>query len=192
MSDIDDKPENNDEEREKIDWMFFLCLAGTLFTAVGGILLITYRFSELSVQAGMKLFTPEYGDAFGALNTLFSGLAFALLVVTLWLQMYELRQNRAEIKRTADSQKIQADAMRAEFTLNRKVKLHEIISENYNRAQAQVDKARKAVSNHRKNDDHMNDLHKQLKQSIDVLNTFKRAKDSAEKSLLEEVASEFQ
>ncbi|MDV7553073.1 putative phage abortive infection protein [Acinetobacter baumannii] len=38
-----------------------------------------------------------YGDMYGSLNTLFSGLAFATLIISLLLQMLELRETRKEL-----------------------------------------------------------------------------------------------
>ena len=63
----------------------------------------------------------QFGDMFGALNTLFSGLAFAALAYTLHLQRtelalqrQELAQTRAELAKQASSQELQANtAMRA-------------------------------------------------------------------------------
>lgn len=39
-----------------------------------------------------------FGDMFGAINSLFSGLAFALLIVALYLQKEELEETRKELK----------------------------------------------------------------------------------------------
>ena len=39
-----------------------------------------------------------FGDLFGAVNALFSGLAFAALIYTIILQREEISQNREEIK----------------------------------------------------------------------------------------------
>lgn len=41
-----------------------------------------------------------YGDSFGALNTLFSGLAFAVLIYTMMLQRKELALQREELEET--------------------------------------------------------------------------------------------
>ncbi|MEN3968661.1 hypothetical protein [Acinetobacter sp. BWR-L5] len=43
-----------------------------------------------------------FGDTYGALNTLFSGLAFAVLIITLFLQRKELHDQRLEIQRATD------------------------------------------------------------------------------------------
>lgn len=43
-----------------------------------------------------------YGDSYGSLNTLFSGLAFALLIISLHLQLKELEAQRGEISDQKD------------------------------------------------------------------------------------------
>ena len=46
-----------------------------------------------------------FGDLFGAVNALFSGLAFAGLIYTIVLQRREIEANREEIKKTNKAQK---------------------------------------------------------------------------------------
>ena len=53
----------------------------------------------------------EFGDMFGAVNALFSGLAFAGLIITLILQRQELGYQREELEQTREEMKNQ----RAEF-----------------------------------------------------------------------------
>lgn len=43
-------------------------------------------------------------DSFGAINALFSGLAFAGLIYTIFLQMKELELTRDELRKTSDAQ----------------------------------------------------------------------------------------
>ena len=38
-----------------------------------------------------------YGDSYGSLNTLFTGLAFAGLIISIFIQLLELRQTRKEL-----------------------------------------------------------------------------------------------
>lgn len=73
-----------------------------------------------------------FGDSFGAINSLFSGLAFAGIIYTillqrqeLQLQRQELKNTREELKRSADSQenteklfKSQGDIMKKTAQLN--------------------------------------------------------------------------
>lgn len=42
----------------------------------------------------------QFGDMFGAVNALFSGLAFAVLIYTIWLQRIELSLQRQELELT--------------------------------------------------------------------------------------------
>lgn len=44
----------------------------------------------------------QFGDAYGALNALYSGLAFAGIIITLFLQREELTLQRAELRATRD------------------------------------------------------------------------------------------
>lgn len=52
-----------------------------------------------------------YGDSFGALNTLFSGLAFAGIIISILLQTKELRDTRKEFTAQRKQFEKQADAM---------------------------------------------------------------------------------
>jgi len=55
----------------------------------------------------------QWGESFGGLNTLFSGLAFVLLIATLLLQSEELRLQRGELKMTREQLERAADAQSA-------------------------------------------------------------------------------
>ncbi len=56
-----------------------------------------------------------FGDTFGFINSLFSGLAFAGVIFTIILQNRELAEQRRELKRTADAQ------IRSQKALNEQV-----------------------------------------------------------------------
>ena len=45
----------------------------------------------------------EFGDVYGSINALYSGLAFAALIATVVLQRRELHQNTAELKNSAEA-----------------------------------------------------------------------------------------
>jgi len=82
-------------------------------------ILLLYVFPDLSKSG-------PFGDSFGVLNTLFSGLAFVGVIIAIFMQKEELRLQREEVKmqriettRLADTQEkstqifaIQAEAMR--------------------------------------------------------------------------------
>ena len=48
----------------------------------------------------------QFGDMFGAANTLFSGLAFAGIIYTIWLQRTELKLQRIELRDTKEELKL--------------------------------------------------------------------------------------
>ena len=52
-----------------------------------------------------------FGDSFGALNTLFSGLAFTGIIVSIFLQSKELSETRSEIKAQGAQFQLQTEAL---------------------------------------------------------------------------------
>lgn len=72
-----------------------LIIAGVLsalFVGVGVVAMLASTASDTTWSLWGSV-----GESFGALNTVFSGLALAALVVTFWLQFKELRSQRAEL-----------------------------------------------------------------------------------------------
>ena len=66
----------------------------------------------------------EFGDMFGAVNTLFSGLAFLGVIITVWMQSEELRlqrkeleSTRAELERSASAQEKTLEIMKRDMQL---------------------------------------------------------------------------
>ncbi|MDC5208348.1 hypothetical protein OHW43_11795 [Acinetobacter baumannii] len=55
------------------------------------------EIEESSYYSALGNTYGTYGDMYGSLNTLFSGLAFATLIISLLLQMLELRETRKEL-----------------------------------------------------------------------------------------------
>lgn len=75
----------------------------------------------------------QFGDMFGAVNALFSGLAFAGLIITLILQREELSLQRDELKQTRKEFKEQNKTMkrqRFENTFFNLMSLHQNITDN--------------------------------------------------------------
>lgn len=89
-------------------------------------LFIFLLIGVIIIWAASALFTMNYldqwadrgtfGDLFGAVNALFSGLAFAALIYTIVLQRDEIKENRAEIilnrKELAKASKLQEKAQK--------------------------------------------------------------------------------
>jgi len=75
----------------------------------------------------------EFGDMYGALNTLFSGLAFSGVIVSIFLQSAELRATRAEMKAQVVQFEHQTKAMQRqvfESSFFSMMDLHNTISSN--------------------------------------------------------------
>lgn len=78
------------------------------------ILFVCILFAYLFIQFVSKENVGVYGDMFGGLNTLFSGLAFAGIIYTISLQKRELRLQREELKATRGEFKIQNETLRTQ------------------------------------------------------------------------------
>ena len=78
---------------DRVTWSLFL-KAALLVTAIwAASALVLY----LTVQDFSK--SGTFGDSFGVLNTLFSGLAFAGIIVTIKMQNDEMREQRKELQK---------------------------------------------------------------------------------------------
>lgn len=73
-------------------------------------LLITTQFDTWADRG-------TFGDMFGAVNTLFSGLAFAGVIYAIFLQGKELELQREELKMTRDELAKSADAQNAQVEM---------------------------------------------------------------------------
>ena len=75
-----------------IAWLFVVFLIVLLIW--GGSYLIICSYIEGWPERG------QFGDLFGAVNALFSGLAFAGLIITIWLQRRDLQYQREALEQT--------------------------------------------------------------------------------------------
>ena len=101
-------------------WRLFIGLSAlvTLAWVAYGAALLFLPYFTTDQQRGL------FGDMFGALNTLFSGLAFAgviyavhLQTLELALQRQELEQTRDELRRSSDAQEQTSRALRQQLFL---------------------------------------------------------------------------
>lgn len=86
-----------------------------------------------------------FGDSFGAINSLFSGLALAGIIYTillqrkeLQLQRLELKETRNELKRSADAQESSQDALNKQINamlLSAKLSALNTLVENYSHSE---------------------------------------------------------
>lgn len=83
--------------RMKRDWVYIIVavivVLLVLLVWVGSFLLICYYLKDWTERG-------QFGDLFGAVNALFSGLAFAGLIMTIWLQRRDLQYQRESIEQT--------------------------------------------------------------------------------------------
>lgn len=96
------KEEKNINEEDKLGGLFTL-LIGVFVIWLISILIIPYIYSELTDRA-------SFGDSFGLINSLFSGLAFAGIIYTILLQRKELSLQRKELQETREELKRSATA----------------------------------------------------------------------------------
>lgn len=111
------------EERAISRWAYIWTFGGVVVLWLFGFEYARCRAPEVTAGSGMTD-TPleraaQYGDSFGAVNALFSGLAFAGVIVTILLQTQELGLQRNELKASVDAQKESATALREQGELLR-------------------------------------------------------------------------
>jgi uncharacterized membrane protein len=87
MSEVSENKEDN-----KLNNLYWLLAAVTAIWLVS-IFIIPFFYSELTKRG-------SFGDSFGVINSLFSGLAFAGIIYTILLQRKELKLQREELELT--------------------------------------------------------------------------------------------
>lgn len=94
------------ENTRSTHWLIFLGIA-----AVVVLVWASYPYwVSLKFPSNDWAVRGQFGDSFGALNTLFSGMAFAALVVAVILQTKELSLQRQELQETREELRRSADA----------------------------------------------------------------------------------
>lgn len=96
------------EEQEKHPWLFALGGLVALLIILG--VIFAYGF-WITDRYGHPPNRGAFGDMFGTVNTLFSGLAFVGIIYTILLQRQELRLQRQELKRARIEYKRTAKAL---------------------------------------------------------------------------------
>lgn len=104
-----------DNRTKYIRYFGVLCLL-MLVLAILYFLFVKQCFPHSAEERG------QFGDSFGALTAFLSGLSFAGVIVTIWMQADELRETRKEMQLQRLAQENQADATRKQN------ELHEVAS----------------------------------------------------------------
>lgn len=89
-----------------------LLIGGVIFTVLlyaGVLIFLTWPINELSINN-----SGVFGDSFGPLTSLFSGLAFAGLIITIVMQREELALQRQELNLTREELNGQKQEMQAQ------------------------------------------------------------------------------
>lgn len=71
-----------------------------------------------------------FGDSFGALNTLFSGLAFTGIIISIFLQSQELNETRKDINRQTKEFESQTDALKKQVFENTFFQMLTVLKDN--------------------------------------------------------------
>jgi hypothetical protein len=106
---------NNTNTIDEKDTNFIVVSIAISFTIIGIWLLAYYKLKDLSQSD-----RGTFGDMFGSVNALFSGLALAGIILTILLQRKELSLQRQELRDTREELKRSANAQeKSEKALNR-------------------------------------------------------------------------
>jgi hypothetical protein len=124
MMTSDDKRAPTDKSPRGL-WLFAAVCCVVLVQVVYGILVFRW-FPQMDGRG-------QFGDLFGGVNALFTGLAFAGVIYTILLQRWdlevqreELRLNTAELRRSAEAQTQQESRLKEAAELSAKATLVEI------------------------------------------------------------------
>ena len=84
-----------------------------IFAGAGAVVTILWLISWALItrQLGNPMNPGPFGDMFGAVNSLFSGLAFAGIIVAILMQRQELKLQREELARSTKAQEAQERAL---------------------------------------------------------------------------------
>ena len=97
-------------EDDKVGIFIWAIVLVTIVQIVGGVVLF-FVFDDWNNRAA-------FGDMFGFLGSFFTGLAFAAVIYSLFLQRKELKLTQAEFKKSVKAQTEQADSLRETALLN--------------------------------------------------------------------------
>lgn len=80
-----------------LSWLLIGGVICTVIIYAGALIALTWPISEISISK-----SGVFGDSFGLLTSLFSGLAFAGLIITIVMQRDELALQRQELNLTRE------------------------------------------------------------------------------------------
>jgi hypothetical protein len=95
-----------DKKKKEINWLKWISIIASLLIITAWICTY-YQLKDLDPNV-----RGTFGDMFGSINALFSGLALAGIIITILLQQKELRLQRQELSETRQEFKIQNETLR--------------------------------------------------------------------------------
>ncbi len=104
---------NNNEKSYFNDFLYICSLM---------VLISVLYFIGVEITHSSNESRGTFGDLFGGLNTIFSGFAFAGVLITILMQMRELKETRQELKKSAEAQE------KSQMALNEQLKSMELTS----------------------------------------------------------------
>jgi len=96
------------DEKESKPWKWFV-IAAVAITGITALWLLSWAL--ITYRLGNPEMPGPFGDMFGAVNALFSGLAFAGVIVAILMQQEELKIQRKELTQSRYAQEGQAKAL---------------------------------------------------------------------------------
>lgn len=124
---------NEKKENRSIGWKEFVIIGVLIFI----IWFFSYYLIKVKVPLNLR---GQFGDTFGAINSLFSALAFAGVLITIIIQRIELKlqreelgmqreemkNSRVELKRSASAQQLQSELQALNTLIEYQIHLNEI------------------------------------------------------------------
>ena len=95
------------DDSEKIGWRLWLIFSGVVFLWIMSLILIPLLYCKIAERG-------QFGDSFGAVNALFSGLAFGGVICAILLQKRELKLQRKTLEATQVEIKGQKEQLAAQ------------------------------------------------------------------------------
>ena len=99
---------DKETETSKQTWSYYLPFIFVILSW------IAFWYFSKSCNIGWET-KGQFGDTFGTINALFSGLAFAGVIVTILLQREDLQLTQKELKRSTQAQEESANALKEQI-----------------------------------------------------------------------------
>lgn len=100
MAEVNDNELKSNKTEFFEKWWFYLIIVGVIFLIWAASAFFLVHASFDNTNGDIWTIRGTFGDMFGAVNALFSGLAFGGMIITLLMQRKELKLQREELTKT--------------------------------------------------------------------------------------------